>query len=93
MLSDEGEQTKRKEIMEKKRQEEIIEILRLRNAIQPCPRCRNLMLEIIGETKIPLSDRRNPITLAQPELPVILVSCGNCGYITHHAKGVLGLTG
>jgi len=78
--------------MDRNRQEQIIIALKEKGVTQPCPRCRNLEFEVIGETKILLTDRRNFLTLQHSELPVILVSCSNCGYITHHATALLGLT-
>jgi uncharacterized Zn finger protein len=77
--------------MDKNRQEQVIIALKEKGATQPCPRCTTLEFEILGETKIPLTDRQSPFSGHYPEVPAILVSCRNCGYIAHHATGVLGL--
>jgi predicted nucleic-acid-binding Zn-ribbon protein len=76
--------------MDKHRQHEIIEALNSKEATQPCPRCRNLEFEIVGETRIQLADTENTL-LGFAELPVILIACKRCGYIAQHSKGVLGL--
>jgi hypothetical protein len=78
--------------MDKHRQEEIIKALESKKAIQPCPRCQNKQFEVIGEAGIPLAPERGASWFGPaPAIPVILVSCNNCGYIAHHATGLLGL--
>ena len=78
--------------MEKARQEEIIEALHEKGALQSCPRCSNLQFEVIGEAAIPLSAQRGSQWWAMaPEIPVVLVSCTNCGYIAQHATRLLDL--
>jgi uncharacterized Zn finger protein len=79
--------------LDKTRQEEIIKALQAKNVFQPCPRCRNLEFEVIGESLIPLHEPKGSSWWATaPEIPVVLVSCNNCGYIAQHATGVLGLS-
>jgi predicted nucleic-acid-binding Zn-ribbon protein len=81
--------------MDKQRQEQVIKALESKNVSQPCPRCRNLEFEVLGETKIELYTQ--PIIPGVPggrsRVPVLLISCKNCGYIAQHAAGVLGLAG
>jgi predicted nucleic-acid-binding Zn-ribbon protein len=82
--------------MDRNKQEKVIIALKEKGATQPCPRCRNLEFEIIGEGMIAISregsDRWTSVFQPiNPEVPVILISCKNCGYIAHHASGVLGL--
>ncbi len=79
--------------MDKARQEEIIKALQEKSATQACPRCRNPEFEIIGEANVEL-DRDAPWPTFRPlhsRLPVILVSCTNCGYIAQHAARLLDL--
>jgi predicted nucleic-acid-binding Zn-ribbon protein len=82
--------------MDKNRQEQVIITLKERGATQPCPRCRNLEFEVIGESRVEISpdnDKRvvgDPLSML-PSVPVILVSCTNCGYIAQHAKRLLDL--
>jgi hypothetical protein len=83
--------------MDKDRQEKVIIALKEKRATQPCPRCNNLQFEVISESMIPIPIEL--VSMADPstktpdmaQLPVVLVSCTNCGYIAHHAAGVLGL--
>jgi hypothetical protein len=78
--------------MDKARQEQVIIALKEKGAIQPCPRCLNKQFEVIGEAGIPLVPERGASWFGPaPAVPVILVSCSNCGYIAHHAAGLLGL--
>lgn len=73
--------------MDKERKEEIIKILTAKGAIQPCPRCSNPQFELVGETVIQLNPTGSPF--GAPTIPVVLVACRNCGYITHHAERIL----
>jgi hypothetical protein len=78
--------------MDKQRQEEIIKVLQEKGASGSCPRCSNLQFEVIGEAMIPLAPPRGSFWgPGAPEIPVILVSCTNCGYIAQHAMRLLGL--
>ena len=82
--------------MEKNRQEQVIVALKEKGATQPCPRCRNLEFEVIGESMLEVSRERYEWTVGDPKLklpavPVILISCTKCGYIAQHAAGLLGL--
>jgi predicted nucleic-acid-binding Zn-ribbon protein len=80
--------------MDKERQQRVIDVLKDKGAIHPCPRCHNLEFEILGESRISLVAQ--PGTLGAllghtPHVPVIVVSCNRCGYIASHAKGLLDL--
>jgi hypothetical protein len=78
--------------MDKKRQEEIIKALEAKGASRSCPRCSNLQFEVIGEALLPLYEPRgSPLWATAPEIPVVLVSCTNCGYIAQHAARLLDL--
>jgi uncharacterized Zn finger protein len=78
--------------MDKQRQEQVIIALKEKGATHACPRCGNLEFEVIGEAGIPLSPARGYMWSGPtPEIPVVLVSCSNCGYIAQHAMRLLGL--
>jgi hypothetical protein len=78
--------------MDKSRQEEVIVALKDKGATQPCPRCRNLEFEVIGEALLPLFEPRgSPRWSTAPEIPIVLVSCTNCGFIAPHATRLLDL--
>jgi hypothetical protein len=75
--------------MEKQRQEEIIKLLTEKGAIQPCPRCLNPQFELLGESSVPLQPDVTPPWAGTLQVPVILVACKRCGFITQHAQKVL----
>jgi ribosomal protein S27AE len=81
--------------MDKQDQEEIINSLKSKGAVQPCPRCSNLEFEIIGETSIGVSNRARrvwgQIGPSEFQVPVIIASCTRCGYLAQHAKRLLDL--
>jgi predicted nucleic-acid-binding Zn-ribbon protein len=83
--------------MDKNRQEQIIIALKEKSATQPCPRCRNLEFEVIGESMMEIIRessqwwRVGGHKYMLPAIPVILISCTRCGYIAQHAAGPLGL--
>lgn len=79
--------------MDKERKEEIIQVLKAKGADQPCPRCGNEKFELIGETGIQLHENPNPLMwqIMGPVVPVVLIACTKCGYLTHHAQGPLGI--
>ncbi len=79
--------------MDKERQQEIIRVLEAKNVNKPCPRCGNDKFELIGESGVQLQENPNPLmwTIMGPVIPVVLISCSNCGYLTQHAQGPLGL--
>ena len=79
--------------MEKQRQEEIIRVLKAKGVDKPCPRCGNDKFELIGETGVQLSENPNPLMfpIGGPFVPLILIACSHCGYLTQHAQGPLGL--
>lgn len=72
---------------------EIVRILSDRGAKNPCPRCdktsftlldgyfnQNIQPEITGD-----------LIIGGPAIPSIVIICNNCGYMSQHALGVLGL--
>jgi hypothetical protein len=73
--------------------QKIIKILEDKGATNPCPRCgennfaiidgyfnQTLQEEIVGD-----------IVLGGPAIPSIVTACTNCGFISQHALGALGL--
>jgi len=57
----------------------------------PCPRCGKNKFSIVGETYISLQTEPGKMVLGGPSIPTVIVACNNCGYISQHAKKVLGL--
>jgi hypothetical protein len=78
--------------MDKERQEQAIVALKDKGATQPCPRYGNLEFEVIGEALVALAPPQGSFWgPGAPEIPVVLVSCTNCAYISPHATRLLGL--
>ena len=75
--------------MDKQRQEEIIKLLTAKGAIKPCPRCDNPQFELVGETAIELNMGSQPFWTSHPKMPIVILACKRCGYITYHAEGIL----
>jgi len=67
--------------------------LQEKGAVKPCHRCEQMEFSIInGYTNIQLQDDFDgPIVLGGARIPVIHVACQNCGAITSHALGALGM--
>jgi|GEM_PF-824453 len=71
----------------------IANILESKNATQPCTRCGNTSFSIadgFGTLNIQ-NEYSNNITLGGPHIPVVYVICNNCGSVTPHALGAIGL--
>ena len=71
--------------------DKIIEKLKEKCAINSCPRCNAHKFSIAGTSYLPLIDKPGDITLGGQNVPVVLVACENCGFISQHALGAFGL--
>ena len=81
--------------MEKISKEEknlIAKILKERSAILPCPRCGNSDFMIAdGYVNNYIQVDKKNIQIGGPAIPAVLIICKNCGYISQHSMGILGL--
>lgn len=83
--------------MEKKfEMNEVIEALEHKGAVNPCHRCGNRSFSVLdGFSKLPalLPDfsMMEGMVVGGPLIPVIYIACNNCGAVTPHAIGSLGL--
>jgi hypothetical protein len=79
-------------------QEAIIEALKRVGADSPCPRCGNTSFALLGEydfilskqggiVDLPIGNRRSQGRM----VPAVLVGCEQCGYLSTHGLGALGL--
>lgn len=73
--------------------ENIATMLEQRNANKPCSRCGNENFSILEKySHVFLQETVNDIKLGGiPTIPVAVIGCDNCGAITFHALGPLGL--
>lgn len=72
---------------------EIVKRLTEHGAILPCHRCGHKKFTVLdGYSQTMLQDDINgSLVIGGPTIPAILVACNNCGCITAHALGGLGL--
>lgn len=73
--------------------DKIVEILEQKNANKPCHRCGNDQFALIEDYSNIILQKEigGSLVLGGPAVPVVLIACGNCGAITFHALGALGL--
>ena len=73
--------------------DQVAKILTERGAVKPCHRCGHTNFSVIeGYSTITLQDSLDGgIVLGGPSVPVAMVACQNCGAVTQHALGALGL--
>lgn len=72
---------------------EVIKILKERGATRPCQRCGKSSFTVLDSySALNLNNELGgSIRIGGPNVPVALVACINCGAITAHALGALGL--
>lgn len=73
--------------------EKIIQKLNEKNAVHPCARCGSHSFTVLdGFSKIMLDEKIDgSIRIGGPMVPVAIIACTNCGALTMHALGALGL--
>lgn len=70
----------------------IAKLLVDKGATKPCHRCGGIKFAVIdGFSNFYLQDEIKGVILGGPTVPVVSVICNNCGAITSHAAGALGL--
>jgi hypothetical protein len=71
----------------------VAEILAQKGAHKPCHRCDHMNFSVLdGFTKLILQQNfKDGVKTDGPSVPVVSVACSNCGAITNHALGALGL--
>ena len=71
----------------------IITILTEKGAVKPCHRCGRNKFELLdGYRRIALQDDfQGGFVIGGPSVPAVCVACSNCGAVTSHALGALGL--
>lgn len=78
-------------VFSEEQQRTIIEALRSRGAIYPCPRCGNNEFNLIdGYISNQIQDNLW-LSRGVSGIPSVATYCTRCGYLSQHALGVLGL--
>lgn len=86
--------------MDTRQLNEVIAALNKKQVNQPCPRCLSNNFSIVGESEIlvarPPSEPKGLLARAglsslpsKITMPIIIVTCDNCGYVSQHAKAAL----
>ncbi len=70
---------------------EIAAKLKIKGVKEPCPRCKHSTFGIQGESAIVLEERNRRDSSTVEAIPVMVLACNNCGYITEHALGTIDL--
>ena len=79
--------------MNKKKKEEIIELLTEKGAMLPCPRCSNTSFVLIDGylNRFLQEEVSSGRSIGGPSLPSVATVCDKCGFISQHALGALNL--
>lgn len=69
--------------MNNKDKNRVIDALKEKGVDFPCPRCDGFDFEIVDQTNIILQEKKI--------MPSAIIVCSDCGFVTFHSLGVLGL--
>lgn len=71
----------------------IVEVLKQRNALGDCPRCKHKAFTLLdGYFNQSLQQEvTGNVVIGGSTVPSVVVVCNNCGYMSQHALGALGL--
>ena len=77
----------------KETKEKIINALKEKGALNnPCPRCRSKNFTLLdGYLNNQVQMGLGNVFFGGPSVPSVVVVCSQCGYMSQHAIGVLGL--
>lgn len=78
--------------MNQHERDRIIEVLHEKGVRLPCPRCGTTDFQLAdGYFNQPVQTDVSSMQLGGPSIPSVVVVCRNCGYISQHALGALGM--
>ncbi len=78
--------------LSKEEKEKIIKSLDERGAKLPCPRCGNNSFTLLdGYFNQTIQTELKGMVIGGPSVPSVVVACNQCGYLSQHALGPLGL--
>ncbi|MDP3110785.1 MAG: hypothetical protein Q8M71_01630 [Thermodesulfovibrionales bacterium] len=71
----------------------VAEVLETKKALLPCHRCGHPKFSLLDEFANIMIQKEisGSLVIGGPSIPAALVVCDNCGAITFHAIGALGL--
>ena len=80
------------QLLTQEEKQKIIETLKQRGVNASCPMCGNKNFIIAdGYFNQTMQKDFQNIALGGPAIPTIATVCSNCGFVSQHALGVLGL--
>jgi hypothetical protein len=72
--------------------QKIVDILKEKGVTLACPMCGNKNFILIdGYFNNPLQSNFGDFHIGGPSIPSAALACSNCGFISQHALGMLGL--
>jgi predicted RNA-binding Zn-ribbon protein involved in translation (DUF1610 family) len=72
--------------------DKIIGRLMERKAVLPCPRCGNKNFVLLDGYFIqPISTDIGAVVIGGQSIPSVVTACAQCGFLSQHALGALGL--
>ena len=73
--------------------DKIAQKLAERGAVQACPRCGHPNFSLLdGFINLPLNKEvTGDVIIGGPQVPCAVVGCNNCGNLSYHALGALGM--
>jgi ribosomal protein L37E len=71
--------------------EEIIETLEARGVNKPCARCGKNRFSFVSKAMVFIQDDFRNIEIGGKSVPTVTIACDNCGNLSFHAIGALGL--
>jgi len=77
--------------MDNEKKTKVANALKSKGVNLPCPRCGSMNFEVVGQTFLDLNDKPNVVILGGPSVPMAIITCSHCGFVTLHALGALDL--
>lgn len=77
--------------MDRNKKEIIAKSLKEKGVNKTCPRCDARDFEVVGQTLILLTENDSKFTIDWSAIPVGIVACSECGFITLHCMVCLNL--
>ncbi len=82
----------RKMLLTEEQKKKIIDTLSTKKAVNACPRCGKTAFTLVdGIFNQTVQSNIKSISLGGISIPTVIVSCDNCGFLSQHSIGVLGL--
>lgn len=80
------------QMLSEQEKQKIASILSSKISHLECPMChKNNFVILDGYFNLPINANYKGVVLGGPTIPAIGIVCANCGFISQHALGVLGL--